>query len=219
MLLHCAHIWQIFRGKDSGWSTQQRQNQSTPWTTLLRFHWLHTLAGCALFALLYWQQSILLYWLMPVYLGLMISLPLSKFLSSSWASTLFSRMGVLRTREEACHIEEIATRDRAETEIRLSVNKLALDQLLAAPERLLAHQRMTVIKPILRRGYPDMTLAAATMKIEQANTLEEACTWMNNKERLAALSDNALLSQLSNLYHRGARRTPVVRLGTCELVD
>lgn len=219
MLLHCAHIWQIFRGKDSGWSTQQRQNQSTPWTTLLRFHWLHTLAGCALFALLYWQQSILLYWLMPVYLGLMISLPLSKFLSSSWASTLFCRLGVLRTREEACHIEEIATRDRAETEIRLSVNKLALDQLLAAPERLLAHQRMTVIKPILRRGYPDMTLAAATMKIEQANTLEEACTWMNNKERLAALSDNALLSQLSNLYHRGARRTPVVRLGTCELVD
>jgi len=219
MLLHCTHIWQIFRGKDSGWSAQQRINQSTPWSVLFSFHWVHTLAGVALFAVLFWMQSILIYWLMPVYLGLMVSIPLSRFLSSNWASTLFCRMGVLRTREEACHITEIATRDRAETEIRLSIDKLTFSQLLAAPERLMAHQRMTVIKPILRRGYPDMTLAAASMKIEQANTLDEACTWLNRAELQAALSDHALLSQLSNLYHRGNRRTPVIRLGTCELVD
>ena len=219
MLLHCAHIWQIFRGKDSGWSAQQRNNQSMPWTVLFRFHWFHTVAGGVLFAALYWQQSILLYWLLPVYLGLMIALPLSKFLSSNWASTLFCRMGVLRTREEARHIEEIATRDRAETEIRLSIDKLVLSELMATPARLMAHQRMTVIKPILRRGYPDMTLAAASIKIDQANTLEEACAWLSRAEMQAALSDNALLSQLSNLYHRGNRRTPVVRLGTCELVD
>ncbi len=219
MLLHCSHIWQIFRGKDSGWSEQQRNNQSVPWKTLLRFHWLHTLAGISLFALLYWLQSVLLYWLMPVYLGLMISLPLSKFLSSNWASTFFCRMGVLRTREEACPIEEITTRNKAEAEIRLSIDTLTFDQLLATPERLLAHQRMTVIKPILRRGYPDMTLAAASMKIEQANTLDEAYSWMTKTELQAALSDNALLSQLSNLYHKGVRRTPVVTLGTCELMD
>lgn len=219
MLLHCAHIWQIFRGKDSGWSSQQRINQSTPWPLLLRFHWIHTVSGILLFTLLYWQQSVLLYWLMPVYLGLMIAMPLSRFLSSSWASTLFCRLGIMRTREEACHIEEISTRDRAETEIRLSIDKLTFSQLLASPERLMAHQHKTVIKPILCRGYPDMTLAAASLKIEQANTLEEAFTWLTNAELLSALSDNTLLSQLSNLYHRGNRRTPVIRLGTCELVD
>lgn len=219
MLLHCSHIWQIIRGKDSGWSTQQRDNQNTPWSVLLRFHSLHTLAGGLLFSVLYWQQSILLYWLMPVYLGLMISLPLSRFLSSNVAGRLSCKIGLLRTREEICHINEISTRNRVKKEITLSIASVSLQQLLATPDRLLAHQHKTVIKPVLRRGYPDMTLAAASIKIEQADTLEEARRWMNKAETLAALSDSKLLSQLSNLYHKNHRRTSPVMPGTCELVD
>lgn len=219
MLLHCTHIWQIFRGKDSGWSTQQRDHQSTPWSILIRFHSLHTAFGALLFTVLYWQQSILLYWLMPVYLGLMISLPLSRFLSSTVASRFCCLLGLLRTREEACPIEEISIRNRTKQEIQLSIDSLTLHKLLAAPERLLAHQRKTVMKPLRRRGHPDMILAAATLKIDQANTLEEAYDWLNKMEFQAALSDSTLLSQLSNLYHSNKRRKSIVKPGTCELVD
>ena len=49
MMMQMRQISEIFVGQDSGWATQSRKHSRTPWPTLLRRHWLQTLAGIHIF--------------------------------------------------------------------------------------------------------------------------------------------------------------------------
>jgi membrane glycosyltransferase len=50
-----------------------------------------------------------------------------------------------------------------------------------------------------RRGEIDVEEAVATAKLNDARSLEEACSWLKPKERLAVLSDRALITMLVRL--------------------
>jgi membrane glycosyltransferase len=53
MIIQCRQLWEILRGRDSGWSTQRRGDGTTPWGEIVRRHWLQTLIGVALGGALY----------------------------------------------------------------------------------------------------------------------------------------------------------------------
>lgn len=101
MMMHSTHLWEIFRGQDSGWSAQQRRPQAVPWRELLQRHGGQTLSGLLMTALLLWLSSPLLYWMLPVVLGLTLSIPLSALSGSRRAGSLLARRGILVTPEEA----------------------------------------------------------------------------------------------------------------------
>ena len=50
-----------------------------------------------------------------------------------------------------------------------------------------------------RRGEIDVEEAVATAKLNDARSLDEACSWLKPKERVAVLSDRALISMLVRL--------------------
>jgi membrane glycosyltransferase len=60
MLIHVKHILDIFRGRDSGWNTQQRQYTGTLWLALCRRHFWHTVIGLVMPAVLYLYSPMLL---------------------------------------------------------------------------------------------------------------------------------------------------------------
>jgi len=84
MMLHSRFLWEIFRGQDSGWSAQQRRGRAFPLRVLLQRHGSQTLAGLGMTALLAWVSSPLLLWMLPMTLGLALSIPLSAISASRW---------------------------------------------------------------------------------------------------------------------------------------
>ena len=77
MSLHSRHLWEILCGKDSGWSAQRRCGSSFPLAVLLLRHGSQTIIELAITAYLVWLSSALIYWVLPLTLGLIFSVPLS----------------------------------------------------------------------------------------------------------------------------------------------
>ena len=100
MLLHTRHLWEIARGQDSGWSAQQRQGHGVQWRVLLARHGLHTLVGVLITLHLLWLSSSLLYWMLPMLVGLVFAIPLSAMSGSRSAGRCLARLGLLDTMEE-----------------------------------------------------------------------------------------------------------------------
>ncbi len=100
MMLHTRHLWEIARGRDSGWSAQQRRGRGVQWRQLLRRHGTHTMVGVLMTVYLLWLSSPLLVWMLPMVAGLVLSIPLSALSGSRDAGAWLSRRGLLDTPEE-----------------------------------------------------------------------------------------------------------------------
>ena len=100
MLMHTRHLWEIARGQDSGWSAQQRQSGRVDWRNMLARHGSHTLVGVLMLMYLLWVSSALLYWMLPMITGLILSIPLSALSGSRSAGRWLARKGMLLTPEE-----------------------------------------------------------------------------------------------------------------------
>lgn len=112
MLIHSRHLWDISRGQDSGWSAQRRQDSGIQWWQLLMNHGIHTIVGLLLLGLLLWLPSSLLYWMLPIIIGLLLAMPLSALGASQAAGQWLARRGVLGIPEERA-LPEIMQRRRA----------------------------------------------------------------------------------------------------------
>ena len=100
MSLHSRHLWEILWGKDSGWSAQRRCGSSFPLSVLLLRHGSQTILGLAITAYLVWLSSALLYWVLPLTLGLIFSMPLSALGGSLQLGGKLAKMRLLLTPEE-----------------------------------------------------------------------------------------------------------------------
>lgn len=101
MLIHSRHLWEIARGRDSGWSAQQRRSEGVQWRRLLARHGVHTLLGLMATGLLLWLSADLLIWTLPISVGLMLAIPLSALSGSQRAAHWSDRLGLLRIPEES----------------------------------------------------------------------------------------------------------------------
>ncbi len=100
MVIHSRHLWEIACGQDSGWSAQQRRGVAHNWRRLLARHGVQTVIGLFLTGLLLWLSLPLLYWMLPLTLGLMLAIPLSALSGSRAAGCWLAKFGVLATKEE-----------------------------------------------------------------------------------------------------------------------
>ena len=81
MMFQSKFVFDIFTGHDSGWKTQNRDETGTPWQTAWKRHKWHMFLGLITTVIVWKYAHELFWWLLPVTLGLIFSIPLSVFSS------------------------------------------------------------------------------------------------------------------------------------------
>ncbi len=110
MLFHSAFVFSILTGNKVAWHSQNRTNTAhTTWANAVRAHIGQTIVGI-LWAILAWKiHPSLFYWMSPVLLGWLVSIPLSVITSHTDAAHWLRQKGYLLTPEEQAPPQEIHT--------------------------------------------------------------------------------------------------------------
>lgn len=81
MMFQSKFVFDIFAGNDAGWNTQNRDETGTSLRVAwARHHW-HMLLGIATTVIVWQYAHSLFWWMLPITLGLMLSIPISMFSS------------------------------------------------------------------------------------------------------------------------------------------
>lgn len=108
MLFQSKFVFDILRGKSVGWNAQNRGDEGTSWRTAWQIHKWHTALG-AVTALAVWKYAhVLFWWLSPITLGLVLSVPLSVISSRVSAGRRLKERGWFVIPEETCEPKVLA---------------------------------------------------------------------------------------------------------------
>jgi len=201
MLIQSGSVAQILSGRDTGWDPQRRDDGSIPFSSIVRRHRAHTVLGFITLGAAALLSPSLVIWMSPTIAGLILSIPLSWASGQLWIGAALRRVGLLTTPEETRtpHIVARANALAAELERTGHDEEDGLRAIVADPNFRQAHEAFLPEAGRRRRGEIDVEEAVATAKLNDARSLEEAVTWLKPRERLAVLSDRALISMLVRL--------------------
>lgn len=116
MLFHSKFVTMTLLGMKVGWGPQQRSDLGTTWSEALRYH-----GPSAVFALL-WATALFLYnrsffwWNAPVFVPLLLSVPLSVLSSRGSVGELFRKLGLFLIPEEVAPPMELEALVRFQNE-------------------------------------------------------------------------------------------------------
>jgi membrane glycosyltransferase len=191
MIFQSTAVGEILLGRDAGWQVQRRDDGKWPVGALIRKYAAPTLFGVGMAASAYAVSLPLLLWMMPVILGLLLSVPIAML--SSRVSGPGSRL--FRTPEQT-----------APPQVLIRANELAgaSEEAVACPllalrndARLLEAHLMNLPGHRQRnRGQIDPHLAIARAKIEDAETFDEALGYLTAREAFAVLTSPTMLGAL-----------------------
>jgi membrane glycosyltransferase len=196
MMIQSRQVWEILRGKDSGWAVQSRKRTALPWSLLWRRHWLHMFVGISVSAGLAYASPHLLAWMAPTLLGMALALPLSAASASVLLAKLAQVFGFLTIPEEVDLPRVLQRRDEYEEILAREVQAVTFERLLRDDQARQRHFASVMSRPPAPRGKPDMLLLGARAKVADARSLDEALGWLGPAERLVVLSDYELFQQL-----------------------
>lgn len=204
MWMQSVAVWQVLRGRDSGWSAQQRDDVSMPLRAMIRIYARPTAAGVFLALAAYAVSLPLLLWMSPVILGLLSAVPLAALTSGASVGQAARRLGLLIVPEE-----------REPPEVLKRANQLGAMHTTAArgafstwrelredPELWATHQGALPASGPRRPGEIDVDLVIGLAKLEQCDGLEEAWKVLSRQEKNALLANAKGLAQLQSLWDR-----------------
>ncbi len=201
MLIQSAGIAAIVAGRDVGWAPQRRSDGSIPLSEMLRLYWPHTVFGLAFGIGAYAVSWPLFLWMSPVVLGLVLAVPLASMTSSRAAGQVVRRLGLLLIPEETRPPAVLARTRQLQSELAQAAGTMPANvrDLLADPELFAAHRRM-LPPPRQRRADPvDADLLVGLIKVEEAESLDEALAVLTSRETAAVLADPRGLDLLAAL--------------------
>jgi membrane glycosyltransferase len=201
MVIQSGSVMQIIFGRDTGWHPQRRDDGSIPFKSIARRHRAHMALGVlTLFAGLLISPS-LVAWMSPTIAGLILAIPLSWASGQLWIGVALRRVGLLATPEETAP-PPIVQRANALT-LDLARNGRDGDDGLRAlyQDSIFREQHEAFLPAAARRkrGEVEVEVATATVKLNDAKSLEDVIAWFTPKERMALLNDRALISLLARL--------------------
>ena len=201
MLIQSGSVAQILSGRDTGWDPQRRDDGSIPFSSIVRRHRAHTVLGFITLGAAALLSPSLVIWMSPTIAGLILSIPLSWASGQLWIGAALRRVGLLTTPEETRTPHIIARANALAAELGRTGHdeEDGLRAIVADPNFRHAHEAFLPEAGRRRRGEIDVEEAVATAKLNDARSLEEAVTWLKPRERLAVLSDRALISMLVRL--------------------
>lgn len=100
MLFQSKFVFDILRGKSVSWNAQNRGDEGTSWQTAWLIHRWHTILGVVT-AMLVWRYAhVLFWWMSPITLGLILSVPMSVLSSRVSVGRKFKECGLFVIPEE-----------------------------------------------------------------------------------------------------------------------
>jgi membrane glycosyltransferase len=206
MLIQSGSVFQILLGRDTGWQPQRRDDGSIPFRDIVRRHRWHTVLGAFAGLSAFLIATSLFFWMSPTIVGLLLAIPLSWLSGQLAVGLALRRAGLLLTPEESSP-PQVASRAN---DLVLHNAKLGFDDedaLLALHRNQVLremHEAMLPTLPPRRRGDVETDRALAEARIADAETIQEAATWLKPKERFVLLHDKALLDSALRLRDEAA---------------
>ena len=198
MLIQTRQIFEILRGRDSGWEAQVRAGQIPPWGIVLRRHALHVVLGVATLVVLSIFSPWQLVWLSPILAGLILSPLTSRWSGSPVFGRWARRHGLLVTPEER-DLPELLTAANA-LDFRIS-GRLPEQGIAALGRDPALRARMLALLPENPRGPVSERLDAisAEAKIGHAGSQAQALSFLSQAETLALVESRALIQAFAAL--------------------
>jgi len=197
MIVQSAAVFDIIRGRDSGWNPQRRDDGSLPSSWVLRYHLLHTLLGVALGVFTFLMSLPLFLWLLPATLGLSLSGPLSAVSANRKWGERFKRVSLFRIPEER-RPPQIAIAAQLHSELLMNdfSKHEAIAQLAHDPQLRHLHRQLIELQPVTREARISPSLAVGRAKLEISADLPELLRLLKPNEKAAILSDPESLARL-----------------------
>ena len=196
MLMQCRAVAEILFGYDAGWSAQRRDDGSLPWSELVRQYAAPTALGVAMAAGAYVVSGPLLLWMLPVVIGLMLSVPVAALTAAPAVGRRLRALGLLLTPAER---DPPPVLSRANELAAIDVEEAAADpiaRLTREPVLYDTHLRMLGEPGPRPKGEIDVELLVALAKIDDAENCREAAALLQGKELFAVLCNRAALQRL-----------------------
>lgn len=199
MLTQTRQIFEILRGRDSGWKAQVRAGTVPPWHVVLSRHWVHVALGLGTLIVLAEFSPRQLIWLSPILIGLILS-PLTSRFSASPVFGRWTRMrGLLVTPEERDPPRVLSEAQAVMRKLpRLQSGKESILRLGKDPDLLARH--MALVPEYEERPAAErMDQITAGAKIANAVNQTEALGFLDPAEANALVSSRELLREWSQL--------------------
>jgi membrane glycosyltransferase len=100
MLFHSKFVFITLLGRQVGWGPQQRSDLGTGWMEAVRFHGPGTLLALVWALALYFINRSFFWWNAPIFIPLLLSIPLSVWSRRASIGRSFRRLGLLLIPEE-----------------------------------------------------------------------------------------------------------------------
>src|SRR5262245_19407426 len=201
MLIQTGHVMHFVFGFDTGWDPQRRDDGSIPFKAIVARHLSHVAMGfLTLIAGLLISPS-LVAWMSPTILGLVLAIFLSWGTGLRSVGVALRRAGLLLTPEERQTPFVVARANQLAGEFAALVDGhlRGLHALYANSQYRAFHMACLPRQQKRWNGKMSAEWALANAKISDAETIEEAISWLHPKERMAVLLDPALISLLAAL--------------------
>ena len=201
MVIQTGSVMQIIFGRDTGWNPQRRDDGSIPLRDIIRRHRSHVGLGVVTLIAGMLISPSLVAWMSPTIAGLILAIPISWASGQLGIGLALKRMGLLLTPEESTP-PAIATRANALTSQLAADGGDESDGIRTLHDDAIlreSHDLFLPPAPPRLRGHIDTDRALAEAKLSEAQTLDEAISWLKPKERMVVLHDRALIDLLTRL--------------------
>jgi membrane glycosyltransferase len=195
MIFQSIAVAEILIGRDAGWQVQRRDDGEVPRREIFGKYALPTFIGVVMALSAYAVSLPLLLWMIPVIAGLVLAIPVAMLSSTAAADPQRSRL--FNTPEQT-----------APPKVLLRANELSntccravcspLQELRNNPDLLSAHLDSLRATPRIR-GQIDPHLAIARVKIEDAESFDEALKYLDPRETFAVLNSRTILQSALQL--------------------
>lgn len=195
MAFHTTFVINALLGRKVEWEAQRRDDNAPSLREVFRVHAPHTIAGLAAALFVAWTSHVLLWWMSPVLLGLVLSVPLSLLLGSVRIGRRLRAAGLLLIPEEISPptiLRLQRTYLAAETAARAAAPH-PLAQLIADPLLLRLHLGMLPDRPqpIARGPARERLQRIALCGGPKRLTRAERLLLMNDRDALRSLHRHA----------------------------
>jgi membrane glycosyltransferase len=107
MIFHAKFVVLTVLGRSVGWPAQQRAGHGTSWREAIATHAGQTIIGIIWGTVLALWVPVLFWWMLPIFAGLLLSIPLSVFTSRASVGRKARRLGLFVTPEESAPPPEL----------------------------------------------------------------------------------------------------------------
>ena len=126
MLFHSKFVFVTLVGQQVGWGSQQRSDLGTGWGEAARFHGAGTVVALLWGILLFLVNRSFFWWNMPVFIPVILSIPLSVWSSRASLGRRFRRLGLFLIPEETApppELQNLEIKEHKKLRSSLSIDK------------------------------------------------------------------------------------------------